>query len=80
MSETINHNEIMRAIGKLEGMLVGVAETTSNMNKNLEAQNGRVRKLEEWKNQQIGQQKVTGVIYGSVSALIVSVVTYFIKR
>ena len=70
----------MRSIGRIEGVLQGIASDTSEMKNDLKLQNGRIAKMEEWKNQQVGEQKIVSIIYGGVSAIVISVIGYFIKK
>lgn len=70
----------MRAIGKIEGILEGVASNTQQMHLDLQIKNGRIGKLEEWKNQQVGEQRMTSIVYGSLSGILVSVLGYFLKK
>ena len=74
------HYEVMRSIGRIEGVLQGIASDTSEMKNDLKLQNGRIAKMEEWKNQQVGEQKIVSIIYGGVSAIVISVIGYFIKK
>lgn len=74
----------MRAIGDLEGTMRGVLKSVEGVEEALRKQSIDMEKVQQYQERQKGEQKVLSVLWGSVSAVIVSlvvgIITYSFKK
>lgn len=84
MDKSTDHSQIMRAIGDLEGTMRGVLKSVEGVEEALRKQSIDMEKVQQYQERQKGEQKVLSVLWGSVSAVIVSlvvgIITYSFKK
>lgn len=68
-----NHEDIMRSLGKIEGLLTGVAEWRTVVDGRLNVHSDRIRLLERWQSKLLGVAAIVSV--PTIVALAVKVLT-----
>ena len=75
------HNEIMRAIGTIEGKMDGVANDIREVKNQARLTNGRITILERWKEQVKGGTKVVNLLWGTLIGLgLLIIQNYFLNE
>jgi tetrahydromethanopterin S-methyltransferase subunit G len=72
--------DLYKSIGRIEGGIESINSRLDKMDKKFDEQYSSISELQKFKDTQKGEMKVVGIIWGTLSAIIVAVIGAIITR
>ena len=77
---TENHDQIVLMLGEIRGEVKGINQRLDISNGRLAKHDSSIQSLQEFQARHSGETKIIGVIWGSLSALGVSLMVWFLTK
>jgi hypothetical protein len=80
MNPPENHNEVMFMLGEIKAGIAGVNDRLDKVNGRLNKHDELIQCLNSYRDTQRGEFKIISIMWGSISAIIVSIVVFVLTK